>query len=164
LCVLAIYLIANILLAGSPAWIVRRDQRKKVMVRVEAAGGWTALQHACDGLVESNRESRFDWAFYRDTNGLPPAIAALQPQEVSFDSSQVVHTSISDREPVIVHIKIFGIHRSGLRAIPYYGLEFVSGTNADRYTPRPSEGAVSGNGYDSYRKITNRIYEIYGPD
>ena len=145
-----------------PASIVRRDQRKMVMERVQASGGWTALQEACDGLVETNRESGLQWYHGHDMNALPPAIEALKPKEVWFDPPSLEGGSNWENEPFVVDIKIFGLHATGGDAYPYFGLEFVSGTNANRYTPHLVE-AASGNSYDSYRKITNRIYEITGP-
>jgi hypothetical protein len=151
-----------------PASIVRRDQRKVAMERVQAAGGWPALQRACEDLVESNRETGFDWVhgFWlpsEATNGLPPAIAALQPLEVSFVPPKAVPGSSDESNFSVVHIKIFGIHRTGRTAIPYFGLDFVYPTNANSYIPRPG-GGVSGNSHDSYLKVADRIYEIYGPD
>jgi hypothetical protein len=163
LCVLVIYLVFKyILLAAPPAWFVRRDQRKKVRERVEAAGGWRALQSACDGIVESNRESWFDWRSYNNTNTLPPALTALQPMEVWYDPPKHVRGSTSESEFSVVHIRVFGMHRTGTWAIPYYGLELVSGTNTVHYVFRP-ELAAEGNSYDTCRKITNGIYEISGP-
>ncbi len=135
------------------------------MERVQAAGGWTALQRDCDALVATNQESMFRRYRSVDTNGLPPAIAALQPEEVWFYSPKLLRQFNREKEAEfsVVHIKIFGMHRTGMKAYPYFGLEVVSGTNLDRYTPRPSEGGASGNGYDSYSKITDKIYEITGP-
>jgi len=163
LAVLVVLILFDCLSGWPPAWIVRRDQRKMVLARVEASGGWTALQRACDALVQTNRDSGFQWMHY-SSNALPPEIAALQPQEVWYYSPKKVRGSIFETDFDVLHIKVFGIHRTGLHAYPYFGLEIVSGTNAARYTPRPSLGGASGNGYDSYRKITDRIYEIYGPD
>ena len=147
-----------------PEWIVRRDQRKMVADRVQAAGGWTALQQACDALVETNRDSVFQWYRGHGTNVLPTAIAALRPSEVWFYSPIAMRGSVFETEFLVVHIKVFGLHRTGGSAIPFFGLDFVSGTNANQYTPRPSLGGASGNGYDRYRKVADRIYEIYGPN
>jgi hypothetical protein len=164
--VLVIVFLLNYLFLGGwpPAWVVRRDQRKMVVERIQASGGWAALQRASDALVETNRDSGFQWYYFGSSNALPPAIAALQPQEVWYYSPKKVRGSMFATDFDVVHIKVFGMHHTGARAIPYFGLEVVSGTNAARYTPRRSLGGVSGNGYDSYRKITDSIYEIYGPD
>jgi hypothetical protein len=144
-----------------PDWYVRSGQRKMVSERVQAAGGWTALQRACDALMETNR-GVFDWWYYRedDSAKLPPSIAALKPQEVIFIPPKILRGSGVDASFMVVQIKIFGMHRSGARAIPYFGLEVASGTNADSYAPRP-KSAASGNSHDTYRKLTNWIYEVY---
>src|SRR6185503_7194947 len=68
-----------------PAWMDRRNQRKRVLERIQSAGGWAALQRDCDNLMEQYRESVFVWS-WGSTNPLPPAIAALKPQELRFDS------------------------------------------------------------------------------
>jgi len=164
LAVLLVLILFDCLSGWPPAWIVRRDQRKMVVERVQASGGWTALQRACDVLVQTNRDAGFHWYHFDNSNALPPEIAALQPQEVWYDCPKMVRGTIFATEFDVVHIKVFGMHRTGLNAYPYFGLEVVSGTNAARYTPRPSLGGASGNGYDSYSKITDSIYEIYGPD
>jgi hypothetical protein len=135
------------------------------MERVVAAGGWPALQQASDALVESNLDSGFRWLRVLGSNQppLPAALAALRPQEVWFYSPSLMRGTIFGTDFLVVHVKIFGVHSTGSYAYPYFGLEFVSGTNAGRYTPTPSLGGVSGNGYDAYRKVAHRIYEIYGP-
>jgi hypothetical protein len=141
-------------------WYVRSGQRKMVSERVQVAGGWTALQRACDALMETNR-GVFDWYYPKDDLAkLPPSIAALKPQEVMFTPPATFRGSGVDASFLVVQIKIFGMHRTGTRAIPYFGLEVVSGTNADSYTPRP-KSAASGNSYATCRKLTNWIYEIY---
>ena len=61
----------------------------------------------------------------------------------------------------VVRIKVFGIHSTGGHSIPYFGLEVVCGTNAASYRPQPAHGGVSGNHYDSYKRVTDTIYEIY---
>jgi hypothetical protein len=60
-----------------------------------------------------------------------------------------------------VHIKVFGMHSSGGHSTPYFGLEVVTGPGAETYRPGPSHGGVSGNGYRSFKAVTDRIYEIY---
>jgi len=157
------YFLFALLTAWPPDSHVRRDQRKIVIEHVQAAGGWASLQRACDGLVETNRDSGFQWHGSHSSNELPPAIAALRPKEVWYYSPKMVRGSIFETDFDVVHIKVFGLHRTGTRATPYFGLEVVSGTNGAHYTPRPSLGGASGNGYDTYRKVSDRVYEIYGP-
>jgi hypothetical protein len=61
----------------------------------------------------------------------------------------------------VVRIKVFGMHSTGGHSTPYFGLEVMSGPDAESYRPRPSRGGVSGNGYRSFSAVTDRIYEIY---
>jgi hypothetical protein len=154
------FLWAYLPVAKPPNWIERRTQRQELIERVQSAGGWTALQQDCDTLVEHNREGAFFW-FRGDTNALPPTIAALKPLEVRYYSPAALRGSSDETKVSVVHIKIFGLHSTGGHSTPYFGLEVVSGTNADSYFPHPGSGGVSGNHYDTYRKVTNRIYEIY---
>jgi hypothetical protein len=144
-----------------PNWVDRRTERKILIDRVQAAGGWTALQRACDALVEQHQDTGFHWLERDDTNKVPPAIVALKPQDVSFNSPSVPRGSSEEEEFLVVDIKIFGRHATGGHSSPYFGLEVVSGTNAENYTPHPRILGASGNNADSYRKVTNRIYEIY---
>jgi hypothetical protein len=143
-----------------PPSVERRGQRQKVLERVEAAGGWAAIQRDCDTLVSQHRDSTFYWHRY-DTNALPPALAALNPWEVRFYSPSVLRDFKDQPQVAVVRIKIFCMHSTGGHSTPYFGLEVVSGAGAETYRPRPSRGGVSGNGYRSYTKVTDRIYEIY---
>ncbi|MCW5553239.1 MAG: hypothetical protein KIS67_13905 [Verrucomicrobiae bacterium] len=143
-----------------PPSVERRGQRQKVLERVEAAGGWAAIQKDCDALVEQYRDSAFAWHRYQ-TNALPPALAALNPWEVRFYSPTVLRDFKDEPQVAVVRIKIFGMHSTGGHSTPYFGLEVVSGAGAETYRPSPSRGGVSGNGYRSYSRVTDRIYEIY---
>jgi len=114
----------NYLASGwPPGWIVRRDQRKLVMERVVAAGGWPALQQASDALVESNLDSGFRWLRVLGSNQppLPAALAALRPQEVWFYSPSLMRGTIFGTDFLVVHVKIFGVHSTGSYAYPYFG-------------------------------------------
>ena len=142
-----------------PNWLQRKRQREAVAARVDAAGGWTVLERACAMLVETNKSNIFTYrAFWQRTNELDGLLRVLQPQEVRFYSPDIVS---NDLNVAIVRIKIFGIHSTGGNSFPYYGLEFVFGSNAHRYRPSPSDGGASGNGYSRFRPITNNIYEIF---
>jgi hypothetical protein len=143
-----------------PRSVERREQRAKVMERVQAAGGWTTLQKDCDALVEQYRDSAYIW-HRGSTNALPPSIAALKPWEVRFYSPTVLRGSDYASEVPVVRIKIFGIHSTGGHSTPYFGLEVVCVTNTASYRPQPARGGVSGNHYDSYNRVTDTIYEIY---
>jgi hypothetical protein len=144
-----------------PPSIERRTQRQAAFERVQSTGGWMALQRDCDALVEHNRDGTFSWFRHDDTNALPSTIAALNPWEVRYYSPAALRGSSDETKVSVVHIKIFGLHATGGHSTPYFGLDVVSGTNADSYHPHPSSGGVSGNHYDTYRKVTDRIYEVY---
>jgi len=143
-----------------PASVERRSQRQKVLERVEAAGGWAAVQRDCDVLVAQHRDSAFMWHRF-ETNALPPALAVLNPWEVRFYSPRMLREFKYEPQVAVVRIKIFGMHSTGGHSTPYFGLEVVSGVGAETYRPRSSRGGVSGNGYRSYTPVTDRIYEIY---
>jgi len=138
----------------------RQAQRDIVVTRITQAGGWVALKKDCNEVVERYRDSSFFWHRF-ETNALPSALAALKPWEVRFYSPAILQHSKDEPNVAVVRIKIFGLHSTGGHSTPYYGLEVVCGTGADSYTPNPSRGGVSGNHYDSYRRVTERIYEIY---
>ncbi len=142
-----------------PNWLQRKRQRETVVARVEAVGGWSVLERACAMLVETNRSNvfiyrRWHWQY---TNELDGPLRVLQPQEVRFYSPDVVS---NDLGVAVVRVKIFGIHSTGGNSSPYYGLEFVFGSNAHRYRPPPNGGA-SGIGNRRFRLITNDVYEIF---
>lgn len=145
---------------GPPAFIERRGQRRELLTRVVKAGGWAAIQRDCDALVAQHQDGWFDW--HRGmTNYLPPALAALRPWQVRFDSPRMLRRFRDATQVAVVRIKIFGAHSTGGHSTPYFGLEVVSGGGADSYRPSPSEGGVSGNRHSSYSSVTERIYEIY---
>jgi hypothetical protein len=143
-----------------PRSVERREQRTKVVERIQAVGGWAALQKDCDTLVAQYPDSAFVW-YRHDTNALPPTIAALKPWCVIYYSPTVVRGYKDEPQIPVVRIKVFGIHSTGGHSIPYFGLEVVCGTNAASYQPQPAHGGVSGNHYDSYKRVTDTIYEIY---
>ena len=144
-----------------PRSVERREQRAKVVERIKAVGGWPALQKDCDLLAERYQDSQFFWYRHFNTNVLPHSIAALHPWEVRFYSPKVLRGFKDEPQVPVVHIKVFGLHRTGGRAIPYFGLEVVCATNAEGYRPQPARGGVSGNHYDTYNKVTDTIYEVY---
>jgi len=136
----------------------RINQHKTVVARIQAAGGWAAVQRECDALAQRNRDDQFMWFGPNgDTNALPPAIAALQPKEVVCCSPSDLGSLYLKRSFSVVRIKMFGEYGTGRREIPSFWLEVVSGTNADGYTPH----GVYGVRYANYEKVTNWIYEVY---
>ena len=134
-------------------------QRAVVAARIAEVGGWSALQKDCDEISERHPDTFFVWNGIV-TNDLPPAIAALKPSDVTFYPPGLLKHSEDQSHVPVVRIKVFG-RRSGRHSIPYFGLEVVCGRNAESYTPTPCHGDVLANGYDTYRRVTDTIYEIY---
>ena len=143
-----------------PDWWERRAQRQKVLERVESIGGWIALQRDCDALMAQYRDGGFLW-FFSSTNALPSSLAALKPVMVRLASPPARFNSNGTQEAAVVRIQLFGQHSTGGHSTPYFGLEVVVGLEKMPYVPRHSYGGASGNSYTSYRKITERIFEIY---
>ena len=143
-----------------PDWWERRAQRQKVLERVESIGGWIALQRDCDALLAQYRDGGFLW-FRGSTNALPSSLAALRPVIILLVSPPARLNSKGIQEAAIVRIQLFGAHSTGARSTPYFGLEIVAGPGNMAYVPRLSDGGAPGNSYSGYRKVTERIFEIY---
>jgi hypothetical protein len=131
-----------------PRSVERREQRAKVMERVQAAGGWDAIRRGCVSLAEQNANGFY--SHYRDTNGLPAAIVALKPMMVE-------HVPPNG----CVCIRIFGMHRTGGHSTPYFGLE-VDTSNSVSYNHGAGydNGSVMGN-HSIAEKVAEGIYELY---
>ena len=152
--------VASALMATGRLRHERQTQRDMMVARITEAGGWAALQTDCDEIVEHCRDSTFYW-HRGDTNALPATLASLAPKEIRYYSPTVLSEFKEEPQVAVVRIKVFGLHSTGGHSTPYFGLEVVSGAGAETYKPRPSRGGVSGNHYDSYRIVTDRIYEVY---
>jgi hypothetical protein len=154
--------------SGSPAWMDRIDQRKKLAERVQSAGGWDAVRRDCE-MLASNKTEPFEWyppwtnaqvttflngaEIHYSTNidygPLTPAVATLKPREIRYYSG-------------VMRIRLFGMHSTGGHSSPYFGLEIVCGTNNDGYHPHQGDsGGVDGNSHSTYRKVAEGIFEIY---
>lgn len=159
----------------------RRGQRQKVLERVQGVGGWEAVRLGCEALVTNNPDG-LAWfppclnarvfpnlqtephRFYvtnLDYGPLPPAVAALQPQEIWFYPPRLLRDSKYESPVAVVRIKLFGMHSTGGHSTPYYGLEVPCGTGFESYTPRQSQGGVSGNRHMSFQKIAGGVFETY---
>jgi hypothetical protein len=142
----------------------RQTQRDTVSSRISQAGGWEALKRDSISLIEQHKDSYFDWNRH-DTNALPVAIAALKPMSVEYYPpkflSELKDGRFTDPPNVhIVRIQIFGMHSTGGRSTPFFGLEVVTGAESGSYRPRPG-GGVSGNSHTTYTRVGEDIYEIY---
>ena len=159
--VFALYYIYSLLIPWPPDWVERRTQRRDVIGRVQAAGGWTAIQRDCDVLVERYHDSQFFWSRGEDTNALPPSLAALMPWQIRFDSPILLRQVKDAPQVAVVRIKLFGMHSTGGHSMPYFGLEIVSGSGAKSYRPSATVDVVPGNEHHSYSRVTDTIYEVY---
>lgn len=162
LALLALPVFWRLLISGAfpPAWYERRTQRQKINERVQAAGGWEALRRDCITLAKTNENEIFRWArWVTNSPILPPAILALQPQEVYYVSSKF-HTGVPDESQIpIVVIKMFGSHSTGGHSTPFFGLEVVA--SPSRYDYAPNAGRVYGQWHTGYRKVSDGVYEVF---
>ena len=151
---LAFVLIAMLLpVSSGPSWATqRKGQREVVRERVEAMGGWGALQQECAGLF-TNGQSEFLWprSGFGAASNLPPSIAGLKPREVRAYPGP-------DGVP-IVRIKLFGTHYAGGRSTPYYGLWVLCKPLPEGYIPRMDFGGKTVTG--QILRITNSVFEVY---
>lgn len=133
-----------------PRSVERREQRAKVMERVQAAGGWDTIRRDCVGLAEQNTNGFY--SHFLDTNGLPAAIVALKPMTVEYQP-----------EYGCVRIRIFGMHSTGGHSTPYFGLKVDTSTNSLSYNHGAGydNGGVIGNHHSVAEKVAEGVYELY---
>ena len=166
-----LFVIPSLLTRGPSFAKQRTEQRKVVLERVQAIGGWAVLRRECEFLVtNAPRDARFFWhsswtnaqfgtgysnhvqTFGYHTNidagPLPTVIASLQPSEVEFDWPANGAT--------VVKIKLFGIHRTGLWDTPRYGLWVVCASTNRDYMPAPDPPY-----YKDVNKVADSIFEAY---
>jgi hypothetical protein len=147
----AFVLVAMLLpVSGRSASAQRVQQRRITRDRVEAAGGWGALQQDCIRLVESDASKSFwnQWSRGSISN-LPPSIVALNPRSIRVD--------LADGGVPMLSMKLFGGHSSGSSDIPYYGLWVVCQPVTQDYTPRLELDGKS----RRINRITNSIFEVF---
>ena len=154
-----------------PDWVERHTQRRLVRERVMSVGGWDALKRACALLAQLHKTNGFAWDYGRQwdadgnwrTNALPPAIAALNPKEVSLDLPHPSRGGADEDLTVpVVRFKLFGLHRTGGNDSPYFGLEVVCSTNTHAYEPKRGENVgVTGNRHSTFSKVVENVFEIY---
>jgi hypothetical protein len=143
-----------------PRWYERRAQRQKVTERVQAAGGWAALRHECIAFVGTNEMVHWIRWHTNDAPALPPAIMALQPQQVYYVSPKLPSPQSGEPQVPIVRIKVFGMHATGGHSTPYFGLEVVATPSSVNYTPK-ARPAASGNGHLNYQRVSEGVYEVF---
>ena len=132
-----------------PSSFERREQRQKVLERVQTAGGWDAIRRDCMALAAQNTNGFY--SHWGDTN-LPPAILALKPMMVEYHP-----------EYGCVSMRIFGMHSTGGHSRPYFGLEVDTSTNSFSYKHGTAyqNGGVIGNHHSVAEQVAKGVYEIY---
>ena len=133
-----------------PIAVERRTQREKIVELVQAVGGWDALRRDCVSFAEQHTNG-FS-SHWRQTNDLPKAIVALRPLTVQYAP-----------EYGCIRMRIFGIHSTGGRSRPYFGLEVDTSTNSAGYKHGTGydNGGVIGNHHEIANQVAHGIYEIY---
>jgi hypothetical protein len=133
-----------------PISVERREQRAKIMVRVQSAGGWDAVRRDC--IVLAGQHTNGFNSHWRDTNALPTAIAALRPLTVQYAPSYGC-----------VRMRIFGRHSTGGHSTPYFGLEVDTSTNSAGYQHGKGydNGGVIGNHHSVAEQVAEGVYAIY---
>lgn len=154
------FLLSNMMMFWPPDWVERRTQRRKLHERVESAAGWAAVQRDCDALVAQHRDAGIHWSKWMTNPPIPPALAALDPRDVYYLPPELVRGVSNEPQVPVVRMKIFGVHSTGGRSTPYFGLEVVVGPDFETHRPLPG-GGVDGNCHHHYRRVTDRIYEVY---
>ena len=118
------------------------------------------MQRDCDALVAQHRDAGIHWSKWMTNPPITPALAALDPRDVYYLPPELVHGVSTEPQVTVVRMRIFGVHRSGWTAIPYFGLEVVVGPDYKAHRPIP-HGGVDGNCHHRFRRVTDRIYEVY---
>ena len=156
------YLILMLLNSDSfpPRWYERRAQRQKVIERVQVAGGWEALRRECIAFAQTNEMVQWIRWHTNDAPALPPAVMALQPQQVYYLSPKLLGPQSGEPQIPLVRIKVFGMHATGGHSTPYFGVEVIATPSTADCTPK-ARPAASGNGHVNYRKVSDGVYEIF---
>jgi hypothetical protein len=156
-----------------PDWMELRIERLQLWRRVQNGGGWAALQRDCDALATKYKDDSFGFRWFQygpngDTNSLPTAIAALNPQMVEFLSPKALQQfggGDGDNRygtNLIVRISIFGHHTTGMHEKPWLGLDVLCGSSVTNYSPVSLHPLAPMDSWNwQYRKIADGIYEHY---
>jgi len=133
-----------------PSSVERHAQREKLAERVQAAGGWDMVRRDCITFAEQHTNGFY--SHWGGTNDLPRAIVALKPLMVQYWPQYGC-----------VRMRIFGMHSTGGRSTPYFGLEIDTSTNSAGYMHGTGydNGGVIGNHHSTANQVADGIYEIY---
>jgi len=155
---LAPFLLAYLLEWWPPLSLQRSRQRQTVNSIVQTNGGWNAFQAEASRLIQfASTNDQRQWSPKRAKSApwlqLPegfPLLTALNPQEVNIRP----YTFQSEEQAVFV--KVYGMHSTGSRGIPFYGL---------LYAPAPLNSRQEPSGLDALAKdqIVPTVYELHRP-
>jgi hypothetical protein len=139
-----------------PLSLERSRQRQTVNSIVQTNGGWDTFRSEAARLVEFARTNQqYQWSplysSHSPERALPagfPLLNALNPQEVDIRS----YTFESHEKAVFV--KVYGMHSTGGRGIPFYGL---------LYAPTPLSSPKEPVGLDALAReqIVPSVYELH---
>ncbi len=149
--IFVLFLLFNCITFWPPHWLERMQQRKIVMQRVQAAGGWETIRKDCESIVAANATNGFGW--FRDLKDEPPLpkfLAILNPQQV------VLWPEANGMQSI--RVQIFGGHSTSGRGQDFYILKFVcpfppNVRSSFKFDP---EAKVQ---YGD-RKIVDNVYEV----
>jgi len=132
-----------------PRWMERRDQRKQVIQRVEAAGGWAKLVQDTQILLATNDSPYVRISPRWETNFvLPTTIATLKTRDVELSKMEGPSTAL---------LHIFGYHSTGGRGQANYWL-FVVEEGSEKKAIESLRSRFSNR---TIRQITNSVFEVY---
>ena len=141
-------------------------EQQQMLERVQAVGGWDALQKDCISFAKQCGNESSNW-FDRYTNGLPATIVALKPRRVEFYPANFEKEKnevwFNDSDSPVVRITIFSEFYTGAGGSdkPPMGLDILCGTSTNKYNPHRLQ-ATTPLKYWSYKKIADEVYEFYG--
>lgn len=154
--------------------VERNTERQLILERIESAGGWAALKRDCEVLGGEHQDHSYRWPDGQiNVNGLPPAIAALQPMRIDYfcpkEAAEMKKQKVGPGSSfvanwigtnVVVRIYIFGAHSTGGHDQPALGLDVLCEPGVANYSPvlLRSETPLE---YWTYRKVAEDIYEFY---
>lgn len=156
---------ALLLLSGlNPFMLLNFMAQKRALIarmekQAQSFGGWEALRRDCIALTSTNDYLLWDRRRPANSNNpvvLPPAIAALKPQQVDYP---VYGAGVTGR-PRAVRIKVYGMHSTDGNGTPYVGLEVLTQSPPADYDPEAAQ-TTRDRPYRSFRKVSEGVYEVF---
>jgi hypothetical protein len=149
--IFVLFWLFNYIMFWPPHWLERMQQRKIVMQRVQAAGGWETIRKDCKKIVVANATNGFEWyKGLKDEPPLPKSLAALNPRQVNLWPEANGMQSI--------RIQIFGGHATGGRGQDFFILKVLCPLPPNVRSSFKSGSESKAESGD--RKIVDNIFEI----